>query len=113
MNPVFYSLSGGASVSSRLIPLVCVKWRVFSEQQLILTKFNRPGNFIGVTGFKKQTELYPYKCRSKSPTSSTFSFNGLSNSTVKVLTTCLGLWCLCFFMRVEITCGVNKKLFVS
>ena len=55
---MFYSLSGGASVSSRLIPLVCVKWRVFSEQQLILTKFNRPGNFKGVTGFKKQTEFF-------------------------------------------------------
>ena len=31
MNPVFYSLSGGASVSSRLLPFVCVKWRVFSN----------------------------------------------------------------------------------
>ena len=54
--------------------MVCVKWRVFSKQQLIPTKFNRPGNLKGVTGFKKQTELYPYKCRSKSPTSSTLTF---------------------------------------
>ena len=91
INPLFYSLSGGTSVLSRLLPLVCVKWRVFLKQQLILTKFNLPGNFKGVTGFKKQTELYPYKCRSKSPTSSTFTFNGLFNSTVKVLTICLGL----------------------
>ena len=79
---------------SRLHPLVCVKWVVFSKQQLILTKFNRPGSFKGVTGFKKQTELYPEKCLSKSPMSSTFTFNGLSNSTVKVLTICLG-FCVC------------------
>ena len=65
------------------------------KQQLILTKFNRPGNLKGLTGFKKQTELYPYKCRSKSPTSSTFIFNRFSNSNVEVLTICLGLWCLC------------------
>ena len=65
------------------------------KQQLILTKFNRPGNIKGVAGFKKQTELYPYKCRSKSPALSTFTFNRLSNSNVKVLTICLGLWCLC------------------
>ena len=35
--------------------MVCVKWRVFSKQILILKKFNRPGNFKGVTGFQKQT----------------------------------------------------------
>ena len=57
-------------------------------------QFNRAGNLIGVAGFKKQTKLYPYKNRSKSPTSLTFSFNRLSNSNVKVLTICLGLWCL-------------------
>ena len=69
INPLFYSLSGGASVLSRLLSLVFVTWRVLSKQILILTKFNRRGNFKGVTGFTKQTELYPYKCRSKSPTS--------------------------------------------
>ena len=57
--------------------------------------FNRVGNHKGVAAFKKQIELYAYKNRSKSPTSSTFSFNSLSNSNVKVLTICLGLWCLC------------------
>ena len=31
--------------------------------------FNRAGNRKGVAGFKKQTELYPYKNRSKSLTS--------------------------------------------
>ena len=86
INPVLYSWSGGASVLSRILPLVCVKWRVLSKQQLILTKFNRPGNFKEVTGFKKKTELCSYKCRSKSATSSTFTFNGLSNSNVKVFT---------------------------
>ena len=86
-----HTFSGGALVSSRLRPLVCVKWRVFLKQQLILTKFNRPGNLKGVAGFKKQAELYPYKCRSKSPTSSTFTYNRLSKSNVKVLTICLGL----------------------
>ena len=80
--------------SSRLLPSVCVKWRVFPTRELFVTKFNRPGNLKGLTGFKKQTELYPYKCRSKSPTLSTFSFNRLSNSNVKVRTICLWLWCL-------------------
>ena len=51
-------------------------------------QFNRAGNPKGVAGFKKQTELYLYKHRSKSP-----SFNRLSNSNVKVVTICLGLWC--------------------
>ena len=87
INPLIHIICGGASVSSWLLPLVCVKGRVFSKQQLILTKFNRPGNLKGVAGFKKQTELYPYKTRSKSPTSSTFSFNRLSKSNVKFLTT--------------------------
>ena len=55
-------------------------------------QFNRAGNPEGVAGFNMQTELYPYiKYRSKSPTSSTFSFNRLSNSNVQVLTICLGL----------------------
>ena len=31
-------------VSSWLLPLVCVKWRVFLKQELILTKFHPPGN---------------------------------------------------------------------
>ena len=38
-------------------------------------QFNCTGNFKRVAGFKKETELYPYKHRSKSPISSTFSFN--------------------------------------
>ena len=95
INPLLRTFSGGASVSLRLLPLVCVKWRVFLNQQLILTKFNRPGNIKGVACFKKQTELYPYKCRSKSRTSSTFTFNRVSNISVKELTICLGLWSLC------------------
>ena len=60
----------------------------FLKQQLFLTVFERPGNLKGVAGFKKQTELYPYKRRSKNPTSSTFSFNRFSNSNVKVRTIC-------------------------
>ena len=67
---------------------------MFLKQQLILTKFNRPCNLKGVAGFKKQTELYPYKCWSKSPTSSSFGFNRFFNCNVKVLTIYLGLWCL-------------------
>ena len=47
-------------------------------------QFYRPGNLKGVAGFKILTELYPYKCRSKSATSSTFSFNRLSKGNVKV-----------------------------
>ena len=66
---------------------VCFKARINPQ-------FNRAGNLKGVAAFKKETELYPYKHRSKSPTSSTFSFNRLSNSNVKVLTICLRLWCL-------------------
>ena len=38
--------------------MVCVKWRVFLNHQLILTKFNRPCNFEGVAGFEKQLN-YP------------------------------------------------------
>ena len=118
---------------------------MFLKQQLILTKFNRPCNLKSVAGFKNQTELYPY---SKSPTSSSFGFNRFSNSNVKVLTICLGLWCLrpqreehqltayvghfddqvlakrgllpifaeretLFIIGVEITCGVNKRQFIS
>ena len=49
----------------------------------INVQFNRPGNLKGVAGFKKQTGLYPCKCRCKSPISSTFSFNRLSNSNIK------------------------------
>ena len=57
--------------------------------------FKRPGNIKGVPGFIKQTELYPFKCESESPTSSTFTFNRLSNLNVNVFTTFLGMWCLC------------------
>ena len=48
-------------------------------------QFHRPGNLKGVAGFKILTELYPYKCRSKSPISSTFSFSRLSNLNVKYM----------------------------
>ena len=65
----------------------------------INSQLNRAGNLKGVAGFKKQTELYPYKCRSMSPTLSTFSFNRHFNLNVKVLTICLGLWCFWFIMR--------------
>ena len=98
--PLIHSFSGCASVSSRLLSLVCVKCRVFSKEQLILTMFERPTNLKGVACFKKQTELYPCNCRSKSPTSWTFSFNRLSNSIVKIRTICLGLWCLWFIVRL-------------
>ena len=57
--------------------------------------FYRPGNIKVVACFKKQTDLYQYKCLSKSPTLSNFTFNRLYNSNVKVLKICLGLWCLC------------------
>ena len=69
--------------------MVCV-----SKHALIVTKFNRPGNLKGLTGFNKQTELYPYKCQRIGPTLLTFSVNRLSNSNVKVRSICLGLWCL-------------------
>ena len=49
-------------------------------------EFNSAGNLKGVAGFRKQTKLYPFKCQIKSTTSSTFSFNHVSNSIVKVLT---------------------------
>ena len=48
--------------------------------------FKRPGNLKGSTGFMKQTELYPFKCRSKSPTWSIFTFNLPSNLNVQVFT---------------------------
>ena len=41
--------------------------------------FDCAGNLKGVAGVKKQTKLYPSKNCSKSPTSSTFSFNRPSN----------------------------------
>ena len=63
---------------------------------IINPQFNHAGNLKRVAGFKKQTELHPYKYRSKSRTLSTMTFNRLSNSNVKVLTICLGLWCLCY-----------------
>ena len=46
INPIIHTFSGGASVSSRLLPLVCVKWRVFLKQQLIRSKFNLPAIFL-------------------------------------------------------------------
>ena len=46
LNPLIHTFSGGASVSSRLFPLVCVKWRVFLKQQLIYSKFNLPAIFL-------------------------------------------------------------------
>ena len=58
-------------------------------------QFNRACNLKGAAGFTKQTELCPYKNRSKSPTSTTISSNRRSNSIVKVLTIFLGLWCSC------------------
>ena len=48
INPLIHTFSGGAEVSSKLLPLVCVKCRVFSKQQLILTIFERPPNLKGV-----------------------------------------------------------------
>ena len=54
---LMHTFSEGALVSSRLRPLVCIKWRVLSKQQLILTKFNLPANLKGMAGFKRQTEL--------------------------------------------------------
>ena len=45
----------------------------------IKPQFNRAGNLKGVAGFKEQTGLHPYKHRSKSPASSTFSLNRLCN----------------------------------
>ena len=49
-------------------------------------QFHRPGNFKGLACFKILTELYPYKCRSKSLTTSTISFNRLYKSNVQVHT---------------------------
>ena len=60
-------------------------------------QFNRTGDPKQVAGFKRQTELYPYKCERKSLISSTFEFgfDRLSNSNVKVITICLGFLCFC------------------
>jgi len=59
---------------------------VYVFKARINPQFNRAGNLKGVAGFKKQIELDKYKNQSKSPTSSTLSFNRLSKSNVKVLT---------------------------
>ena len=48
--------------SFRLCQMACFFKARFNPQ------FNRASNLKGVTVFKKQTELYPYKNRSKSPT---------------------------------------------
>ena len=85
MNPFLHSLSGSASNRLRLLALACFNWPVCFKAR-INAQFNRACNLKVVAGFKKQTELYPYKHRSKSPTSLTFSFNGPSNSNAKVLT---------------------------
>ena len=45
---------------------LCQVAGVFKER--INRQFHRPGNLKAVAGFKKQIELYPYKCRSKSST---------------------------------------------
>ena len=74
--------------SFRLFQMACVL------KARINPKFNRAGNLKEVAGFKRENELYRYKNQSKSPTSSTFSFNRLHNSNVEVLTIKLGLWCL-------------------
>ena len=71
--------------SFRLCQMACV----FKPR--INPQVHRPGNLKRVAGFNNQTELYPYKYRSKSPTSSTFKFDRLSNSNVKVHTISLGL----------------------
>ena len=42
INPLIHIFSGGASVSSTLLPLVGVTWRVFLKRQLVRIKFNRP-----------------------------------------------------------------------
>ena len=46
-------------------------------------KFSRSGNLKGVADFKKESESCSDKNQSKIPTSSTLSFNRLSNSNVK------------------------------
>ena len=46
INLLIHTFSGGASVSTRLLALVCAKWRVLSKQQLILPKFNLPAIFL-------------------------------------------------------------------
>ena len=66
--------------SFHLFQIACVFKATYNLQ------FNRAGNVKGLAGFRKQTKLDPFKCRSKSPTSSTFCFNRLSNSNVKELT---------------------------
>ena len=43
INLLIHTFSEGSSVSSRLLPLVGVKWRVFLKQQLVPSKFNLPG----------------------------------------------------------------------
>ena len=65
------------AVSFGLCQMACV----FKAR--INPQFHRPGNLKEVAGFKLLTELDPYKCRSKCPTTSTFSFNRLSKSNVK------------------------------
>ena len=84
INPLLHSLSGSAS-NPGLFLLWFLQMASFFKAR-INRQFHRPGNLKGVAGFKILNKLYPYKCRSKSPTSSTFAFNRLSNSNVKVHT---------------------------
>ena len=71
--------------------MVCVKWRVFLKQQLILTKFNRPCNLEGVAGFRnKQNYAYTNVGANVQPHHRSFGFNRLSNSSVKVFMIPLG-----------------------
>ena len=99
INLLIHTFSGGASVSWRLLPLVCVKWRVFLKQQLIHSKFNLPAIFL-VT-LKEQLVLrnklnYTQKISEKQFNLSNLHFKRFSKSNGKVLTLCLGLWCLCY-----------------
>ena len=66
--------------------------RLFSKQGLILSSTV----LVTLKELRVLTNKlkYAHKKSEQSPTSSTISFNRLSNSNVKILTICLGLWCL-------------------
>ena len=63
---------------------LCEMASVFKAR--INPELHRPVNLKGVAGFKIVIELYRYKCRSRSHTTSTFSFNRLYKSNVQVHT---------------------------
>ena len=65
INPLLHSLSGSASCQE-FFPRFAANG-VFVKA-IIDPQFHRSGNLKEVAGFKKQTELYPCKCRSKSTT---------------------------------------------